>query len=246
MYRPRLIHRAAFRYDELKRGQGLTELVNYDIMGSSEYDCGAVGFSWMRTQRDMLEKEPYSLVVLNCRPRFEPDEYRHPGDVRYMTPFMQGRKLYALLRTSTLESLGGPEAISAGLQDVFEGRHQLAVPMQPRGSYCLWHDLEHDIYFAPNATFLKLVYSVMNRPAHYSTEIDNELHIGETLKLATIINGRSCKSIFGMKALDGPISSLLPNQVTIKTRGKSFRMPYVYILTHDIPVSNEARPANEK
>uniref|UniRef100_A0AB39CEX1 Uncharacterized protein n=1 Tax=Pseudomonas phage HRDY3 TaxID=3236930 RepID=A0AB39CEX1_9VIRU len=246
MYRPRLIHRASFHYSEIKRGQGLCELINYDVIGDPEYDCGAVGFSWGRTERDMRENVPYSLVVLSCTPRVEQDELSHPQDRNYVTPWAQGRQLYALLRTELLETLGGPEAISAGIQDVLEGRHQLAAPMLPRGPYCLWHDLEHDIYFAPNATFLKLVYSIMNRPPFFSAEIDNELHIGDKLKLATIINGRSCKSVFGMRAMEGPVTSLLPNQVTVKTHGKDFRMPYVYILTHEIPVLNEARPRDEK
>lgn len=242
MYKPKLLHRVGFRYSELHRGQSVEEIVSYENMEAAEY-FGAYPQSEYRVRCELLEGVPYSLVILSCRPQTRLSQVGEQPE--YQTLFVQGKRLYALLSTERLESLGGPEGISAGLQDVFDGKLRLTRPMEEHRSLCMWHDVQHDIYFSPNATFLKLIYSVLSRPVHFSSHIDNELHIGDPVELALIINGRSCKSVFGMNAREGFVSSLLPNQVSIRTHGKQYRMPYVYMLTHKITVSNES-PARAK
>lgn len=237
MYKPKLLHRASFRYSELHRGQSVEEIVSYENMEASEF-LGAYPQSEYRVRRELLEGVPYSLVILSCRPDTRVSQEGEQPE--YQTLFVQGKRLYALLATERLERLGGPEGISAGLQDVFDRKTRLTRPMEEHRSLCMWHDVQHDIYFSPNATFLKLVYSILSRPVHYSSLIDNELHIGDPVELAIILNGRSSKSVFGMNARQGFVSSLLPNQVTLKKHEKKYRMPYVYMLTHPIIVSNES------
>lgn len=237
MYKPKMLHRAAFRYSELHRGQSVEEIVQYEDMGAQEFR-GAYPNSEHHIRRDLLEGVPYSLVILSCRPETRLSQVNEKPE--YQTLFVQGKRLYALLATDKLERLGGPDGISAGLQDVFDGKTSLLRPMEENRSLCMWHDVQHDIYFSPNATFLKLIYSILSRPVQFSAEIDNELRIGDPVELAVIINGRSCKSVFGMSAREGFVSSLLPNQVAIKKHDKKYRMPYVYMLTHPIIVSNES------
>lgn len=239
MYKPKLLHRAGFRYSELHRGQSVEEFVSYENMAAPEF-LGAYPQSEHRIRSELLEGVPYSLVILSCRPETRLSQVGEQPE--YQTLFVQGKRLYALLATERLERLGGPEGISASLQDVFDGKTRLTRPMEEHRSLCMWHDVQNDIYFSPNATFLKLMFSVLCRPPHFSMEIDNELHIGDPLELAIIINGRSCKSVFGMSARAGFVSALLPNQVSMRTHGKVYRMPYVYMLTHPIPVSNESPP----
>lgn len=237
MYKPKLLHRVGFRYSELHRGQSVEEIVSYEDMAAPEF-FGAYPQSEYRVRRELLEGVPYSLVILSCRPQTRLSQVGEQPE--YQTLFVQGKRLYALVATDRLERLGGPEGISAGLQDVFDGKTSLTRPMEEHRSLCMWHDVQNDIYFSPNATFLKLMFSILSRQPHYSTEIDNELHIGDPVELAIIINGRSCKSVFGMNIRQGFVSSLLPNQVSIRTHGKQYRMPYVYMITHPIPVSNES------
>jgi hypothetical protein len=237
MYQPKMLHRVAFRYSELHRGQSVEEIVSYEDMGTPEF-FGAYPQSEYRVRCELLEGVPYSLVILSCRPETRLSQVGEKPE--YQTLFVQGKRLYALLSTERLERFGGPDGISAGLQDVFDGKTSLISPMEEHRSLCMWHDVQNDIYFSPNATFLKLMFSILSRQPHYSMEIDNELHIGDQVELAIIINGRSCKSVFGMNTRAGSVCSLLPNQVSIRTHGKKYRMPYVYMLTHKINVSNES------
>lgn len=235
MYYPQLITPVVFRYTEIKRGQGLCELTQYETMGDPHYDFGAAGQSQLRTRLAIQDGEPFSIVRLTCLPADFRDDQPHSA-------FRQGDVLYALLKTDTLDRMGGPAGISWSMQQVFDGKLELRKSMRESGHYCMWHDLQHDIYFAPNSAFLKLVHSIMGRLPGYSMEIDDELHIGDQLRIATIINGRSCKSIFGMNVRQGPVTSLLPNQVTVNANNVKYRMPYAYILTSDISVSNEEQP----
>lgn len=234
MYKPYLLHRVNFRYNELKRGQGLQELVDYAYMGSAEYEFGAVGQSLDRVMQDLLRKTPYSLVALDCMPS------RYSVALESSdAPYAQGQRLYALLRTVALEAIGGPDALSAGLQAVMDGSIRLKEPMMERGPHCMWHDLRNDIFFSPNANFLRLVHSVLGRDPGYSFEIDNELRIGDPVTLATTINGRSYKSIRGMDIKSGKVCALLQNRVTCETEeGKRYHMPYVYMLDQVLPIAN--------
>jgi len=232
MYNPELISRINFRYNELNRGQGLCELIEYETMGDPHYDSGQAGQSQLRTRLAIQAGEPFSIVRLSCVPADFREDQPH-------STYRQGDVMYALLKTSTLDRVGGAEGLSWVLQRVFNGDLLLRMPMLESGPYCMWHDLLNDIYFSPNSTWLKLVHSIMSRPPSYSAEIDDELHVGDNLRLATIINGRSCKSVFGMNVREGRVSSLLPNQVGIKHGDVKYRMPYAYILTSDISVSKE-------
>lgn len=247
MYTPKNLQRMAFRYSEECRGLGIYELLRYvhpiEFPGDDE-TVKAIVESNTRIDESLRNNESWALVILSCIPSMYT---RGLPDNQYPTPYQQGKRLYALLRRSKLEELGGAEAISTGLQRVYDGAHQLKHPMDPRGPWCSWHDVDHDIFFAPNAAFLKLIYSVLKRPADFSKTHDRELRFGDVVKLAVIINGRSCKSVFGMKLSEGLVSGLLSNQVTIKTHTKEYRMPYAYIITEEIKVENEhMRPRLEQ
>lgn len=230
MYAPYLLQRMSFRYAEQYKGLGMHELVNFDYMGSAEFEFGAVGACLSRCETSRRQGELWSLVALTCVPRRKSDAHR--------TAFAQGNILYALMRSATLETYGGPAGISEGIQRVFDGQRRLKESMHETGPFCGWLDIQNDIFIAPNETFLALVHSMLSRPMSFSHEVDRTISMGDQVDLAVIINGRTYKSVYGMRVRSGPVTGLMEDQIVIRHDMKSFRMPYVYLLSHPIQVLN--------
>ncbi len=223
MYIPYLLARVSARYRP--NASGMSELLGYDYMGSAEFEFGAIPDANSRTRTAIANGESFSLVALRATPSKPAMEGRR---------FVQGQTMYALLRTSLLASYGA--SLNGEMQKVFDGKRQLKEFFGADQNFALWHDIKNDVYFSPNPTFLNLIYSVMSRPPEFSTTIDKELRVGDVIKIAVVLNGRSMKSVNDMHVKQGRVSAILDDTVIVKDR-KPYRMPFVYILTHELEIT---------
>lgn len=222
-YLPYLLARVGVRHRP--DATGLSELLSYDYMGSSEFENGNIGDSNQRNRDAIANGEQFVIVALDAAPK--------PG-AGQGRPFVQGTRLHALLRASTLDAYGA--SLNDQLQAVFDGKRRTKEYVGADLNYAMWHDIEADIYFAPNPVFLNLLFSMLSRPKDFSKTIDKELRVGDQLSLAVVLNGRSMKSVNDMHVKQGRVSAILDDTVIVKDR-KPYRMPYVYILTHNLEVS---------
>lgn len=217
-YRPYLLARIKAFHKEHNFGKGLNEVLDYDYMGSAEFEFGAIGKSTLRCREAIESKRPFSLVRLSVVPR---------------KPFMQGDVLHALLPTENLE-LFGP-SLSEGIQSVLDGKTRMKECMGEDLDFAAWHDIKNDVYFSPNPVLLNLIYSMLSRPIDYSATVGNTLSMGDVVKLAVLPPGHVKNTTVGMYVKEGKVSGLGERILTIKDY-KPFRMPYVYILNATLNV----------
>lgn len=212
-YKPYLLSRLQIRWAE--NASGIDEVCYYDYMGAAEYEFGAVGISLQRIRR-VCTDGVMAIYELDVAPR---------------KGWQQGAdKLYALAPPFYVNSLeNGAQSLAEGIKRVM-GAGGCKMPPMLEQDFSGWHDLEHDVFFTPNETFAQLLYSVMSRTHDYSRTVDQELRIGDRVGIATLLNGKTARSVKNMGIKEGTVAAILDDTLTVKSY-KNYRMPFAFILT---------------
>jgi len=212
-YKPYLLSRLNIRWAE--QDGGVNEVCYYDYMGAAEYEFGAVGISLQRLRR-VCAAGVMAIYELDVAPR---------------RGWQQGaEKLYALAPPFYVESLEkGAQSLTEGVAHAMNAGGCKMAPYFD-GDFSGWHDLEHDVFFTPNETFAQLIYSVLSRDFGYSKSVDQELRIGDRVGIATLLNGKTARSVKNMGIKEGTVASILADTLTVKSY-KNYRMPFAFILT---------------
>lgn len=218
IYRPYLIHRVECHYDPDSPGMGA--LCSYDYMGSSEFEFGAVGRANGRVRRAIERGVEFVIVKI-------------PLNVPVSTPWGKTHDaIYALMTKYALDSFGVAE-FQPRVQMLVEGKLQTKEHCDFGGKFSMWQDLEESIYYSFNSTFLHLIYCTLARDIGFAKKAHLDISIGDTLSVAKVLNGKAIHSVSHMETKTGKVVGILDNSVVIKDY-KKYRMPFEYILTHDI------------
>lgn len=218
LYRPYLIHRVECQYDP--DSPGINALCDYDYMGSAEYEFGAIGRSTQRTRDAITAGEIFHIIKIPLlNPVTTPDGIH---DHMFVMVSDKNRAQYGV-------------SFYDRIRDLIDGNVSTKERCSFDGNFAMWHDLEADIYFSFNATFLRLVYCILARDIHFAKHAHRELLIGDTLTVAKVLNGRALRSVNHMETKTGKIVGIIDNAVVIKDY-KKYRMPFEYILTHDVKI----------
>lgn len=211
-YQPYLLSRIKFRW--IDNSGGIDELCRYDYMGAAEYEFGSVPTSLAR-MRKACAQDVMVIFELDVAPR---GGWQQGAD-----------KLYALVAPSYVKALEkGAQSLADGIARVM-GAGGCKMPPMFEYDFAAWHDIENDIFFTPSETFAQLLHSVLNRNSDFSTTVDQELRIGDQLKVATVLNGKTVTSVKNMGEKEGTVAAILSDIVTVKSY-KNYRMPFAFIL----------------
>lgn len=212
-YKPYLLSRLNIRWSE--NDGGVNEICYYDYMGAAEYEFGAIGVSLQRARR-VCGDGVMAIYELDVAPR---KGYQQGAD-----------KLYALASPLYIKSLEkGAQSLTEGIAHAMNAGG-CKMPPNFDGDFSGWHDLEHDVFFTPNETFAQLLYSVLSRDFGYSKSVDQELRIGDRVGIATLLNGKTGRSVKNMGIQEGTVAAILTDTLTVKSY-KNYRMPFAFILT---------------
>ena len=219
-YKPYLLHRVECHYDPTSVGLGA--LCDYDYMGSAEFEYGAVGRSATRTRQAIYADVPFSIVQVPLK-----------SAVVSRTGFIH-REMFALMSGHKLTDVGHAFFVFQ-TQTLVAGKIHTKEDPQFDRNFAMWHDLEADIYFSFNRTFLELVYNILSREPDFAKKIGAQLSIGDTVTIAKVLNGKAIHSVDRMEKQTGKVVGILDDAVVIKDY-KKYRMPFEYILTKEIPL----------
>ena len=220
IYRPHLIHRVECHYDSDSPGMGA--LCSYDYMGSAEFEFGAVGRANDKTRRAIADGMEFVIVKV-------------PLNVPVVTPEGNTKnEIYVLMPMATLDSFGINE-FQPRVQMLVEGKFDTKERCMFDGKFAMWQDLEECLYYSFNSTFLHLIYCILARDKSFPKVAHRDISIGDTLTVAKVLNGKALHSVSHMETKTGKVVGIIENAVVIKDY-KKYRMPFVYILTHDIKI----------
>lgn len=221
-YRPYLIHRVDCHYDPSRSGLGV--LCDYDYMGAAEFEHGAVGRSNAATRLAILENNLFRIVKVPLQQA-----------VTNKITNAEYREVYALINDRVFSSIGA-DNFFATVQRLVHDKEDTKEHCYFNKSFSMWHDIEHQIYYSFNAVFLRLIYSILARPDDYAKTISTQLSMGDDITIAKVLNGKAIHSVDRMEEKTGTVAGILESDVTVKSHGKKYRMPFDYILTHDVEI----------
>jgi hypothetical protein len=226
-YKPYLIHRVECHYEPDRKG--VMALCSYDYMGSAEFEFGAVGKA-LAVTRDLLSCG--GPMVIAKVPLKTP--VRVPVVVAGKETHTDYETIYALMGEYKLDVYDFPAFVDV-VNRLVQEKCDTKETCYFNRNFAMWHDLENDIYFSYSEAWLRLVYSMLDRDRDFATDIQTKLKVGDPITIAKALNGKAMHNVSRLEIVEGKVAGILETGVVVKRFNKTYRMPFEYIVSNNLP-----------
>lgn len=234
LYRPYLIQRCDTDILDSKQPR-LKSLLNYDYMGSAEFEFGAIPGSLARMRIRIIEQGKDAYVILPCGPQAA------------LGPYV-GKQLMALVSKEKADNEQWLADFHAGVKNIIDETVRLkdwsGIPRHYKperfggNNYCdAWHDIKNDVFFSFSYEVLALTAAMLFRDISIAcaSEMRQWFKGGQTVAFVNPRKGVTYtpvqQSAERWQLREGKIVSMDDDVVTIASKGDRFRVGWNMIIT---------------
>lgn len=236
-YKPYLIARIS---TVLSNGDArLATFLDYDYMGSSEFEFGAIPKSLARMRLVVADS-------LYADAKSDGMEIRNFPQLTSSYGNYSGNTLHVLASTATFDKFG--DSLLTALTKLSSGDRRCKertefdkcfltkAPLWESQGFDIWHDIDHDIFFTFSPAVLVAIRAHLNTPISVTdfSVMSTSFHIGDDIEgifpKKGKIDERVRHSAENWQVVAGKVAGIFDDYVVIKKHGKSHHVPW-YLVT---------------